>query len=288
MSDNQKLVIFELVDKRETSFRRETSDGSQGDALDSAAQRIIPSTSVEVKNNGEHVRLRYVKGCQYLELDKQEKNGIKPSILGADTIAYQFGKLILVDAGDDKVKIDYLRRIVLNEKNSHLKSGIIPIFKELVEEKEAENSLEEYFTVDLVRAKLSELTSPLGKGKFKYDEDKIDFYCKILGLAGYEAMEYSIKLKALYDYSTLKPKEFLDKIADEKSITVVLVKEALSKGIVEFDLNAFKFVDGMLITKVADTEDNDEKIDQAVDFLLKGSSAKFLNDINYKVKEAQV
>jgi hypothetical protein len=36
---------------------------------------------------------------------------------------------------------------------------------------------------------------------------------------------------------------------------------------------------------VADTENDDAKIDEVVEFLMKGSSAKFLNDINFKLKE---
>ena len=286
-NENQKLVIFELVDKRETSYRRETDDGSLGDALDSAGIRIIPSTSVEVKGNKEHVRLRYVKGCQYLELDKQEKNGIRPSILGADAILFRFGKLILVDEGDDKIEIDYLRRIVLNEKNNHLKPQADLIFKELNDDKEAELSLQEYFTIDKVREKLSLLTIQKGtSGGHKYDEDQIDFYCKLFGLEGYESLDYGIKLKALYDYSTVEPKKFLEKIADERSVINILVKEAVSNRIAEFEENNFKFVDGMLITKIT-SDDSNAQIDEVVDYLLKSSSSKILADIRYKVDNAK-
>lgn len=279
-----KLVVFELVDKQNSSFLRE---GTTDDFLNSPATKIIPSISVEVLKSGEHQRLRYIKGCSYLEVKKQIDNHINPSTMGADTIAFDFGKLILVEEGDDKVKIDFLRRIVLNIKHSDKKSEVSAIFREVDDEKEAELSLEEFFTNQKVTEYLSKVAVKDGD-KIKYKEEEVDYLCKLFGMDGFGSYDTAVKFKAIHDFGFKNPTQFLKLVADAKSGVYVTVKSAIELRAAEFvEPTKFGFVGGRLICTVKESDDDKEKLDEVVEALMSSDKAKDLAQLEAMVQETK-
>lgn len=278
-----KMIIYEYVDQQNSTFMLQGSDGV---FLCAPAKAIIPSTSIEVTDGGEHNRIRFIHACSYIEFDKQQENKIQPSALGADVISFEAGKLILLDRGPGKTMSEYLDRSVLSEDNKGKKDGVKPLYRKIIKEVEAQKSIDDFFTKKKLFDFLGTLLiQPTGKnGVTKFKEEKIDYLCAMFNIIGFDHDAYKEKLEALIAVGSGDPDKFLEKIADELAAVDVTVKLAIQNGIANFDGLKFVFTEGPKLIVAVKSKKPEDKIKEVTEYLLSPDGFKDYQKLNLDIK----
>jgi hypothetical protein len=280
-----KVRVFELVDQQNSSYKLE---GTEDVYLTSPLHRVIPSQSIYVDEAGKHHRIRFIKGCQTIFVDEQTKTGWEPSKTGADAIVFTTGKLVATEEGDFIQMFEFLDKTTLNESPSsgQRKSGSTIIFREIIKEVEVKKELDNFFSQKAVYDALGTIAIPDGKGGIQYKKEKIDSLCTLFGLAGFEADAYAEKLQALIGFGLARPESFIHSIANTLAEKRVLVLGGLENGVLGWDKQSLMFMDGGKVLITAESKDKDQKIQEAVEYLLSAEGFTDLQQLEIAVKHA--
>jgi len=271
-----KIRIFELIDTQPSSYRLEGTDDV---FLCAPAKRVLLSTSVEVDKEGNFVRLRYIKGCKHLEVEKQNELKIAPNLsTGADVIIAENGKVIIVEDADGKIMADYLSRIVLNESKAHLKQGVTPIYREVIKEIEAQKTIDNFFIERRAMDVINTLLIQDGK-KTKFNEGKIDKLCLFFNLTGFESGAYKEKVEALIQYSKYDPEAFVNSIVDETSSVKATVLLAVSLNVANFVDGRFIIENGSKVICKVESKEREDQLAEVVEHLTKSESHEDLQTL---------
>lgn len=264
-----KVRIFELTDQQDSTYKLEGTEGSASVFLRAPGKRVIPSTSIWVDpKTGAYVRIRYIAGCNILEVEKQEERKFKPNVTtGADTIEFLNGKLVVVETGDGKTLCEFLDRCSFNEGNPNRRPEATIIFRELKKEVEAQAAINDFFNQKKVFDAIGKLAIQEG-GKTRYKTESIDYLCSLFGIAGIEADNYNEKLQALIEFGRVNPSRFLESIADEQASMKVLVLTAIESGVANFVGDKFTLTDGGRVIKIAKSKKQEDKVQEVTDHLM--------------------
>lgn len=268
-----KMIIFELLEQQNSSFLKE---GTDNDFLKAPSKRIVLNKGIEVQKSGnsanatvKHVRLRYIKGCSFLEVERQDKEGWKPSITGADTIEFEFGYLNLIDQGDDLVKAEFLRRVVFNEDHEGKIPGVQPLWREVKEEKKAEEAMKDFLIQSKIRDFVEQIASVKGD-EVVYNQSLIDRYLLVAGVSADDFDSYAEKAVWLKDHAVAKGESFINTLALDHSAVVHKVKLCMKHGLISiFDKKATFSGDAgdKFICKIK-TSASEDQVDELVKFLM--------------------
>lgn len=270
------VKVYELLDQQNSTFILEGTENSGSPVhLSSSALTRIPNVSMRKSkkgpNKGQWEYIRYIKNCPTILRAEQIAQGYTPNTnSGADEIYFEVGKKFVSTEVDSSL-VEFLDDYACNISNVNRKPDATPLFKELTEEQEVKESVDDFFTLHRVMEYLNDLAYKDGTG-YKYAEDKIDNLCALLQITGYDTSQYINKFKAIMGLATADPKGFFTKVADKNAETKTLLLNSISLGVVGWKSNNLEFTDGSRIIVSASATGDKERIDEAVTHLLKGSS----------------
>ncbi len=242
-----KTRLYELLDTNESSYQLESSDGgNSGIFLAAPSQRVIMSTTVMVdKNTNEHTRIRYIKGCPFIELSIQNEKGYKPNLAtGADIIVFVNGKLVIVEEGDGITLAKFIDNHAGNMSNENRRVDATPIFREVVKAKQLEKGLDEYFTEQKVIKSLGSIATKVGSS-IQYDMEKLNYLCSLFKIVVENEDDPSEKLHAIITYGKQNPEKFISATADDLADVKAIINQGVHLGIVAFDEQNFIFTEGL-------------------------------------------
>lgn len=291
MIPETNVKVYELLDQQKSTFILEGTEHSGNPVhLSTAALTRIPNISMRKitkgAKSGKWERIRYIKNCPTIVEAEQIAQGYKPNVAsGADEIYFEAGKRF-VPTDVDQSLVEFLDSYASNISNKDRKPDATPLFKELTEEQEVRESVDEFFTQFRVMEYLNELAVKDGD-RFKYAEDKIDNLCALLQISGFDPSQYLLKFKAILNYATADPQKFFTQVADRNAETKTLLLSAISLGVIGWKENNLDFTDGSrTIVSVSATGDK-EKLEEAVSHLLKGSAYQDTALLTIAVKAAR-
>lgn len=266
-----KVLVIELVNQQPSNF---VLDGA-GEDVDlptrlSApnARKIRNRSKVRYVENGiAKLRpIRYIKGCDEIFVDLQEKMGFQPNP-AVDVIWILNGKLTVVENEGDIGLYNYLKNYEGNVDNPNRPANAADVFQEINTEIEAIET-ENIFDDELqVLNYLNKLKSKNKDNSYEYNEDTISFLCNLFKLPPYESGYKSEAWVSLVMKAKEDPKKFLNTVLSMVALVESEVNQAIAKGVIGMDEEKAFFVSSnMVIMNLPQNASSDEAKDALVDF----------------------
>lgn len=283
MSETQKapnVLVIELVNQQESNF---VMDGTPGEAEEMDLKTFLSAPNARKISNKSSIqytvqdgaekgmtklrRIRYIKGCDIIDVIEQDKAGYKPAPQ-LDVIWILNGKLTVIESGADIGLYRFLKAHEGNVSNPDRPDGAFDIFKEIntaVEAVQVESAMDEEFKI---LRYLNGLKTLVGENTFNYNEDALQFLCTHFKLGSFD--EYKSEAwVSVATYAREYPKKFLTGIAGMTAVVETEVTEALSKGVISIDeVKAFFTQNSKVIMQMPANLTNEEKKQKLVDFFI--------------------
>lgn len=264
-------LILQLCERRPSAFIMKGTEGSDNpDRLDTSSEYLLLNTSIMIDAKGQRVPIRYIKGCEKISIEEQEKDKRKPNPR-EDYIAFSFGTLTVERDGLHIGLYDYLANHANNRSldPSRRPTGAENVFYQINTEKEAEDDLED---VDDIAEALATIVSlrekiPASGGKpasFDYDTERIDYLCKLFGVIGIETE--AEKLQVLRAVANANPKFFNDLIKEATTDLRIAITTARELGVIATDGPDASWVDdGKSFYKFKEKKNFNKRIDELIE-----------------------
>lgn len=301
MSINTEKVptmFIELVDQQDSGYVRDDTAGTPyEEKITSPGVIFIPNTGKRAEailnDKGEEtgryafVPIRYIKGCPFIDVSEQDKNGWKPnSISQEDAIQIRKGQAVVRQEGDIAL-FDYLEKVFynLNSPNRSVKAKAFFKVVELDRETEVLNE-KDFLIADAVKY-VQSLVTKTGKNEYKYKEDKIDNILSVLGLFGGE--NYPSKINVLTHAAKNSAANFLQLVQKSDDIAVTEVSHAIELNVIQFNGNSVEFVEGKsLLANLGEGRFSvDKKVTILAEMLRTPEYAQAYQDMKVKTEIAQ-
>lgn len=264
-----KTRLYELLDTNESSYQLESADGSNsGIFLAAPSQRVIMSTSVTVdKTTNAHTRIRYIKGCPFIDLMVQNEKGYKPNVAtGADMIVFENGKLVVVEEGDGITLAKFIDSHAGNMTNENRRVDATPIFREIIKADQLEKGIDEYFTEQKVVKALGSIATKVG-GSIQYDMEKLNYLCSLFKIVVEDENDPTEKLHAIITFGKQNPVKFLDATADDLADVKAIINQGIHLGIVAIDGANFIFTEGLKPIMKLKKKNVDKQLEEIAEYL---------------------
>lgn len=252
-SKKVETIVLEWINQRDSGYRRDDMKGSPLEGrITCGSQCGIPNTGkmaktiTETDKNGKPVEkivfvpIRYIKGCDEIEIAEQKKRGYEPNAIKTeDKIYLNKGTAVVKDEGD-RAFFKYISNVFYNEDAPNRSKRAVALFRiaKKAEKVSADNE------VDFARGRalgyVEGLTSKKGK-EFSYDETRIDSTLSILSKFGGETPDE--KIKVLVHEAKNNPVEFLKLVTKLDDLIVTQITHALELDVIHFSGNSAEYVD---------------------------------------------
>lgn len=241
----QKVLILELLDKRDSSWELEDSRNQGAPVfLDSAnAYFIYPESKVLVssptKENPDRMvarKIRYIKGAGTIFVDEQKELGITPNPqIDNQDLVFEHGKKTVIYDDDLDINKDlysYLMNYEGNRDNPNRPKDATPIFYVIDTEKKAEGELPDFSALKEAMSIMDALVTKVGSDRkdWQYDESRIDAYSRIFNLNMSDG--HKTRLQQLGSIAQKDPELFCRTISDYRSLLKELVKKAFEMNVI--------------------------------------------------------
>lgn len=267
------VLVIEIVNQQPSNF---FLDGAQSDDADlpsviSApnARKIKNTTKIKyVDNDGKEKlkKLRYIKGCDEIEVDKQVAAGYAPNP-SQDSIWVLNGKLTVVESGSDIGLYLFLKAHENNVSNPDRPDNAVDIFTEIDTSLDA-LKIESLFDEE---TKILKYLSTLKRdnGNFtEYNHDALEFLCSLFKLPAYDKNSPSEAWVDVAMFAKANPKKFFNGLANAKSMIESEVRQALEIGVISIDDTKAFFDDGKkTIIGFKSTQSTDDKVIALIDYM---------------------
>lgn len=278
MSDKIPTIFFEIIDQKDSGFYKD--DGSKGTPNETQLRTPqviwIPREGFmgEISElNGIPTpvfkEIRYIKNATVIEKDAQDKMGIKPNPK-ADVIEFRNGNKLVSRQGSSVVEYDYLMNVFYNKDAPNRPESATALFRAVDLNKNAEILAEDDESLYRTLGILQSLKTKTGvkEQPFKYNEERIDGLCTILGVT---ADSYATKWYTLSEFGKAQPKMFLKKVENFEQQILTEVSHAIQMNVVIFDGNTAYIKNGaeskMIKEFGAGKMSQDIKMNKLSDFL---------------------
>lgn len=277
MSTEQKkaanVLVIEIVNQQPSNYFLDgaASEDSDLPSVISApnARKIKNTTKIKYMDNGVEKlkKLRYIKGCDEIEVDKQNAAGYVPNP-SQDAIWILNGKLTVVESGTDVGLYRYLRAHENNVSNPDRPDNAVGIFHELDTNVDA-MKIESLFDEEAKILKyLSTLKKEVKDGVMEYNHDVLEFLCSLFKLPAYDKNAPSESWVNVAMFAKANPKKFFNGLANKKSLVEAEVRQSLEMGVVSIDDTRAFFDEGnKTIIGFKSTQSNDEKVVMLIDHM---------------------
>lgn len=246
-----ETMVVEWCNQRDSGYR---PDGGNNSPLDSkvtcGSQCFIPNTGkmareiLNDKGEGtgkfEYVAIRYVKGCQEIEVELQKKMGVNPSrITTEDQIMLPKGNGLFKNEGDLAL-YKYVANVFWNEDAPNRSKNVKSLYRIVKKEQKVTSGNELEFAKAEAVIYVKKLVTKTGN-EYKYNEAKIDSCINILSLPNLGS--YSDKISVLTQKANQKPIEFLQTVTKLDDTLTTEISYALQLDLIRFAGNVAEYCD---------------------------------------------
>ena len=257
--DGVSTIFLELVNQGNSGWIQDETRGKPYEqSLHAPTIEWIPATGVIVyEKDGikQHKRARHIKGCNLLDPVEQEKAGWKPNKKN-DKIPFAMAFATVRREGSTLITYDYLTSATYFEDNPLRPSTATALYREIKIDERAVNLIDEDELLTVAKSKVFALRLNIGKG-YKYDEDKINSYCKLLNIFA-ETPEQ--QLVVIMDKARSNPKSFLDIVVQAEQTVITEISHAMQLGVIMFDKNTAQYTkESKVITNVGNGNMSENK-----------------------------
>lgn len=287
-------IFIELFDKRNSGFILDGTENTIAmEELNCPTIRWIPNEGKKgiMENNArKDVPIRFIKGCDTIDIEEQVKRGFKPNHY-EDKIPIEKGYATIIREGNTASLYDYLTSVYYNADAPHRSPTAAKLFKIVQLDKEAEGYNEE----DVVRAHAIMFVDGLriktgndkeGKALYKYNEDRISALCALLNVTGETPATqiFQIMSKAKSD-----SRYFMETVEKFEQTIITEVSHALELNVIKFDDNTAMYFNESKIIKNLGTQKlkKEEKIEQLADYLKTREGNPELTELRAKLDLAK-
>lgn len=274
---SSKTYVFNILDKRDSIFMLQNSDKiGKPIFLNCPGQANIPSMSVIWKAGKKESdpktrkKIRYIKGCDTIDFDEQVKQKYEPNPV-ADVIWIDMGQLVVSESPETKTLIEYMCACSWNEKAPERADDVKPLFTLFNPGADAEQTLKQRAEKKQAKELVESLFQEVGNS-MEYDEERIDFLCKIFNVVD---ETYAQKCVSLIHLADTIPDSFVKSIADVKNVYVAAINEALQLNALNIagDVASFPSTGNSFLKLESRTPE--KKVEELVKFFLvsEGSTA---------------
>lgn len=256
-----KVLYLELVDRQNSGYEKEGSrEEGHPVFMDAPDRRRILSRSQILCEDGKTLRvIRYIKGCDTIFEDEQQKRNIQPNPL-TDVIWFEGSQTKTVrNIGADMPLFAYLAACPFNENAPNRPEGSPTIFREIHAEVVAKQGLEDLDSERAIGNIIGELYEKTADG-YSYDEVKIGYYLTLLRINPFETPAEN--LVAINRVAKADPDKFLSTIASKTKEYRIEIMEAIKLDVIDVKGDRAVWVEGQgVFTKSMRVKTQDEKID---------------------------
>jgi hypothetical protein len=225
-------------------------------------------------------RTRYIKGCDSIDIEEQDKSGYVPNPVN-DTFWILNGKATVIESGSDIGLYRFLKSHEGNVSNQNRPEGAVDIFREIdtsVDTLEVENIFDDEIKV---LKYMDRLKRKVAGNIFEYSEDALEFLCSIFKIPPFQNGYRSDAWVAVAIYAKQNPGTFLSMIANKTAKIESDVNAAISKGIISIDEEKSFFSNSQkVITSFPKTFTNDDIKEKLVDFFANPSNREYYDELN--------
>jgi hypothetical protein len=228
---------------------------------------VIDKETGEVKMQAYHEPIRYIKHQTEISIEKQKALGIVPHRSAQeDMIEIKKGNMTIVREGAHIPLYDYILEAFYNSTNPDRSPGAAKIYKVVELGKEEEELNEEDILMADALKFVARFYQKTAKGKFTYNEEKINGLCELFAVFG-ETM--SGKVLALNSLAKLDPANFLEKAEKFEQVTITEITHALHLNVIRFKDNVVEYVEKEKVLGSLGTAkmSHEKKIEKLADLL---------------------
>jgi hypothetical protein len=240
------VKYYEIVDKKPSGFILDGTGGTQyQQELTAPTIQWISSQGkaceTDEKGIKHFIEIRYINGCDSILPEEQIKRGFSPKRM-MDKIPMANGFATVVREGNDIGLYDYLKDSFFNLDNPDRPESADARYREVkMNEKAAEFLDNDELTTNakLIVYSLRKTTADK-KNPYKYDEDRIDSICKLVGVWDQSP---ETKLIKLMNAAIQSPKEFIDIVEKTEQTIITEISHALEMNVIKMDGNTIQYTD---------------------------------------------
>jgi len=292
------VMYIELTDQQDSGYRRDDTVGTPYEEkitcpgvefIPNVGKRAEPIRDKDGIETGRFsfVPIRYIKGCDIIDVPLQDKLGWKPNAIPQeDAIQILKGKTLVRREGDTAL-FDYLEKVFYNISAPNRSPRAKGLYKVVEIEKQTEVLNEKDFMAADAVMYVRSLLLPTGKNTYKYREDKIDNILTILGLYGGD--NYPDKIKVLTHAAKNSPENFLKLVVKADDVTVTEVTHALELDVIAINGTTIEYVDDKkVLANLSDVKGGkDKKIAAFAELLRTPEYAQAYQEMKVRVELAQ-
>lgn len=253
VKDKVPVKYFEVVEQGDSGFVLDGTERTQHEQrLHAPTVSWVPTDGIEAYKDESgiirHRPIRHIKNCESIYPLEQEKMGFKPNRTN-DKIPLDNGFITVKRSESTVATFDYLMAATYLIDNPLRPASATAIYREIKTDDRAVELIDEDELLTRAKSKVYALRLNTGKDQpYKYDDAKIDSYCRLLNLWD-ETPER--KLVLLLGAATQKPKDFLNIISKAEQTVIIEVSHALQLGVIMFDANTAQYAkENKIITPV--------------------------------------
>ncbi len=235
--------------------------------IDRVTNKPVLDEKGEIKMQAYHEPIRYIKHQTEISIEKQKALGIQPHRSAQeDMIEVKKGNMTIVKEGAHIPLYEYILEAFYNASNPDRSPGAAKIYKVVELGKEEEELNEEDILMADALKFVARFYQKTAKGKFTYNEEKINGLCELFAVFG-ETM--SGKVLALNSLAKLDPSEFLKKAEKFEQVTITQITHALHLNVIRFKDNVVEYVEKeKVITSLGTAKmSHEKKIEKLADLL---------------------
>ncbi len=295
-----QVLVLKLIDSKPSSFVMDgpgfEMDGSANNLDINAAisnpsyrwiRRVSRIKSFETAADGQKImvyrKIRYINGCTFIDKERQDREGFKPNPI-ADLIVMRSGSLSVTREGDIG-KFLYIQACEFNRDAPLRPDDAEAIFREIDTLVDAQAEESQFDLENEAIAVLSSLKKRTATKEFKYNEDQIEFLCQLFRIAPPTTGFTSEAWVALANVARNDPKNFLNSIANVKTLIETDVFSAVQLKAVIVDRDRAYFDDTKKVIMKFDQEASDEdKALQLVDFMSNPKNKNLYDQLRMQLK----
>jgi hypothetical protein len=201
---------------------------------------VIDKKTGEKKVQSYHEAIRYIKHETEISVEKQKMLGIVPHRAGQeDMIEIKKGNMTIIREGSFISLYDYILEAFYNGSNPDRSPGAAKLYRVIELGKEEEEMNDDDIMMADALMFIARFYQRTGKGKYKYNEEKINGLCELFTIFG-ETM--SGKVSALNSLAKTDPEGFLKKATKFEQVTITEITHALQLNVIRFKENVVEYV----------------------------------------------
>lgn len=288
-----ETIFLELVEKRNSGFVKQGTEGTAfHEELNCPNIRWIPVSgfrAVQEEQNGKKItvykEIRWIKNCNTIEKDEQERRGIKSQPF-EDKIPFEKGFATVVRNGSTISLYDYLKDVFYNENSESRPETADAIYRVMEIDKKAEEIDESDIEMaDAIKLVASLRTKVGSKDSitYKYNEDRLNALCSICAV---HADSPATQFHALMSLAKVRSRWFLDLVVKFEQTILTEATHALELEVIRFDGNTALYTDEDKVIKNLGTGNlsRETKIERLSDYLKTREGNEHLTELRAKIE----